>query len=105
MGATSAPQSKAGVGTDATSAATDDWACIRQLESGDDYVENSGNGYSGAYQFLPTTWNEAVTGAGLGQYANGEANLAPPTVQDAAALWLYRQDGWSPWSTRYVCGL
>ncbi|MGH8980798.1 MAG: transglycosylase family protein [Acidimicrobiales bacterium] len=91
--------------TDATSTATRDWACIRDHESGDDYAEDTGNGYSGAYQFLPSTWNESVSGAGYSSYANGEAFEAPPAVQDAAALWLYDHDGWSPWSTRYVCGL
>lgn len=91
--------------TDATSTTTPDWACIREHESGDNYAENTGNGYSGAYQFLPSTWNESVSGAGYPKYANGEAYEAPPAVQDAAALWLYNRDGWTPWSTRYVCGL
>lgn len=91
--------------TDATSTTTPDWACIRDHESGDNFAEDSGNGYSGAYQFLPSTWNEAVSAAGYPQYANGWAFEAPPAVQDAAALWLYNVDGWQPWSTRYVCGL
>lgn len=91
--------------TDATSTTTPDWACIRDHESDDNYSDDTGNGYSGAYQFLPSTWDDAVSGAGYPQYANGEAYLAPPAVQNAAALWLYRQDGWAPWSTRYVCGL
>ncbi len=29
----------------------------------------------------------------------------PPAVQDAAALKLYSERGWEPWTTRYVCGL
>lgn len=91
--------------TDATSTTTPNWACIRAQESGDNYSENTGNGYSGAYQFLPSTWNEAVSAAGFPQYANGWAFEAPPAVQNAAALWLYNRDGWQPWSTRYVCGL
>lgn len=90
---------------DATSTTTPDWACIRDHESDDNYSDNTGNGYSGAYQFMPSTWNESVSGAGYPQYANGEAYEAPPAVQNAAALWLYNRDGWSPWSTRYVCGL
>lgn len=90
---------------DATSTTTPDWACIRDHESDDNYADNTGNGYSGAYQFMPSTWDEAVSGAGYGQYANGEAFEAPPAVQNAAALWLYNRDGWAPWSTRYVCGL
>lgn len=91
--------------SDATSTTTPDWACIRDHESDDNYADNTGNGYSGAYQFMPSTWDEAVSGAGYGQYANGEAFEAPPAVQNAAALWLYNRDGWAPWSTRYVCGL
>jgi hypothetical protein len=94
-----------GASLDSTTTTTPDWACIRDHESGDNYSENTGNGYSGAYQFLPSTWNEAVSGAGYPQFANGEAYEAPPSVQNAAALWLYNLDGWSPWSTRYVCGL
>jgi hypothetical protein len=26
-------------------------------------------------------------------------------VQDAAALKLFSQRGWEPWTTRYLCGL
>src|SRR5579862_8563997 len=99
------PPAYVGPGSDATSTTTPDWACIRDHESSDNYAEDNGNGYSGAYQFAPSTWNEAVSGAGYWQYANGWAYEAPPAVQNAAALWLYNQDGWSPWSTRYVCGL
>lgn len=91
--------------TDGLSTTTPDWACIRNHESGDNYAENTGNGYSGAYQFMASTWNEAVSGAGYPQYANGAAYESPPAVQNAAALWLYHREGWSPWSTRYVCGL
>lgn len=94
-----------GSNEDARSTTTRDWACIRDHESGDNYAENTGNGYSGAYQFAPGTWNESVSGAGYSQYANGEAYEAPPSVQNAAALWLYNREGWSPWSTRYQCGL
>ncbi len=81
------------------------WACIRARESGSNYSENTGNGYEGAYQFLPGTWDNAVRGAGYGEYANGRADLAPPRVQDAAAVWLQARDGWSPWGTRWACGV
>jgi hypothetical protein len=30
---------------------------LRVCESGDNYRENSGNGYYGAYQFAPSTWH------------------------------------------------
>ena len=55
-----------------------------------------GNG--GAYQFELGTWT-ALTGL------PSPAEDYPPAVQDAAALKLYAQRGWEPWSTRYVCGL
>jgi transglycosylase-like protein len=48
-------------------------------ESGGDYSINTGNGYYGAYQFDSGTWDA------YGDPAYGEANEAPPAVQDAAA--------------------
>ncbi len=83
-----------GGGSDATSTNTADWACIRAHESNDNYA--TGNG--GAYQFEFGTWS-ALTGL------SSPAEDSPPAVQDAAALKLYSQRGWEPWSTRYVCGL
>jgi hypothetical protein len=84
----------AGGSSDATSTNTPDWACIRQHESGGNY--SIGNG--GAYQFEFGTWT-ALTGL------PSPAEDYPPAVQDAAALKLYSQRGWEPWTTRYVCGL
>jgi Transglycosylase-like domain len=81
-------------GSDATSTDTPDWSCIRQHESGDDY--SIGNG--GAYQFELGTWT-ALTGL------PSPAEDYPAAVQDSAALKLYAQRGWEPWTTRYVCGL
>jgi Transglycosylase-like domain len=81
-------------GSDATSTNTPDWACIRQHESGDNY--SIGNG--GAYQFELGTWT-ALTGL------PSPAEDYPAAVQDSAALKLYAQRGWEPWTTRYVCGL
>ena len=81
-------------GSDATSTNTPDWACIRQHESGGNY--SIGNG--GAYQFELGTWT-ALTGL------PSAAEDYPPAVQDSAALKLYSQRGWEPWTTRYVCGL
>ena len=88
-----APVPTGGV-SDATNTSTADWACIRQHESNDNYAEGNG----GAYQFELSTWN-ALTGL------PSPAEDYPPAVQDAAALKLYSQRGWEPWSTRYVCGL
>jgi hypothetical protein len=79
---------------DASSTNTADWACIRQHESGGNYSEHGG----GAYQFELGTWH-GLTGL------PAPAEDYPPAVQDAAALRLYSQRGWEPWTTRYVCGL
>ena len=83
-----------GGGSDATSTNTADWACIRQHESGGNYAVGNG----GAYQFELGTWH-ALTGL------PSPAQDYPPAVQDAAALKLYSERGWEPWTTRYVCGL
>ncbi len=91
--ATPAPP-PAGGASDATSTNTADWACIRAHESGDNYSEGGG----GAYQFELGTW-EGLTGLST------PAEDSPPAVQDAAALRLFSERGWQPWSTRYVCGL
>ncbi len=88
-----APAPAGGV-SDATSTNTPDWACIRQHESGGNY--SVGNG--GAYQFENGTWT-SVTGL------PGPAESYPAATQDAAALRLFAQRGWAPWTTRYACGL
>ena len=81
-------------GSDATSTNTPDWACIRAHESGGNYAVGNG----GAYQFEFGTWH-GLTGL------PSPAQDYPPSVQDAAALRLYAERGWAPWTTRYVCGL
>ena len=81
-------------GSDATSTNTADWACIRQHESGGNYSEGGG----GAYQFEFGTWS-SLTGL------PAPAQDYPPSVQDAAALKLYAERGFEPWTTRYVCGI
>ncbi|HTU36957.1 MAG TPA: transglycosylase family protein [Acidimicrobiales bacterium] len=89
-----APPSGTGGGSDASSTNTPDWACIRAHESGDNYSEGGG----GAYQFELSTW-QGLTGL------PSPAQDYPPSVQDSAALALYAQRGWEPWTTRFVCGL
>ena len=89
-----APTAPATGSSDATTTNTPDWACIRQHESGDDYGAAGG----GAYQFEDGTWT-SLTGL------PGPAQSYPPATQDAAALELYSQRAWEPWTTRYVCGL
>jgi len=80
------------------------WACIRERESGDNYAADTGNGYYGAVQWLPSTWDAAARGAGFPQYANGRADLAPPWVQDQVAVYWASVAGWGQWSTAAGCG-
>jgi len=65
------------------------WARLRRCESGGRYDINTGNGFYGAYQFLPSTWR------GLGY--PGMPHHAPPHVQDAAAQKLQARSGWGQW--------
>jgi len=70
-----------------------DWAALRECESGGNYAINTGNGYSGAYQFSDSTW------ASVG--GTGSAYQASPEEQDMRAQMLYDISGASPWP---VCG-
>jgi hypothetical protein len=72
-------------------------ACIREHESGDNYSEDTGNGYYGAYQDLLSTW-ESHGGTGL-------PSDAPPAVQDQINYEIYQTGGWGQWSTARGCGL
>jgi septal ring factor EnvC (AmiA/AmiB activator) len=76
-----------------TGSASDPFACIRQLESGNNYRSPGG----GAYQFQDATWQS------LGY--SGSAQDHPPAVQDQAARELQARDGWGPWTTASACGL
>jgi peptidoglycan hydrolase CwlO-like protein len=69
------------------------WACIRQLESGNNYSSPGG----GAYQFEDGTWHS------LGY--SGTASDAPPAQQDQAAIQLQQRSGWSQWTTAPRCGV
>jgi len=59
---------------------------LRMCETGGNYQTDTGNGYYGAYQFSASTWNTMGT-------AYSSAQLAPPSVQDDAALRLARRSG------------
>lgn len=72
-----------------TAPSGDVWLRLRECESSDNYADNTGNGYYGAYQFSESTWQ----GLGLG----GLPSDAPPTVQDAAAQRLQARSGWGQW--------
>jgi septal ring factor EnvC (AmiA/AmiB activator) len=83
---TAAPAPASSSSVDAT------FACIRQLESGNNYSSPGG----GAYQFQDATWHS------LGY--TGSAQDHPPAVQDEAARKLQARDGWTPWTTAPLCG-
>ena len=67
----------------------DVWARLRQCESGGRYGINTGNGFYGAYQFVPRTWRT------LGY--PGLPHEAPPEMQDEAARRLQARSGWGQW--------
>lgn len=67
------------------------WLELRQCESSDNYSDNTGNGYYGAYQFTLGSW-EALGYSGL-------PSQAAPSVQDQAAQRLQAARGWTPWPT------
>lgn len=65
------------------------FAALRQCESGGNYANKNNPLYRGAYQFSYETW------ANNGGYRDPAD--APPALQDAAALALYKRRGWQPW--------
>lgn len=66
------------------------WAALRQCESGGNYRAVSASGrYRGAYQFDTQTW------ASLG--GRGDPAAAPPEEQDARAKLLWFRRGSRPW--------
>ena len=65
------------------------WAELRQCESSDNYADNTGNGYYGAYQFSEATWQS------LGY--SGLPSDAAPALQDQAAERLQARNGWNQW--------
>ena len=70
----------------------------RSRESQGNYgAVNPKSGTTGAFQFKDQTWKEATQATGIGtEFAH--AKDAPPEVQDANALWLYRNRGTAPWT-------
>ena len=86
------PPSGGGSGRSGLLSVEETFRCIRQLESGNNYRSHGG----GAYQFQDATWQS------LGY--KGSATDASPEVQDEAALKLFSQRGFQPWTTAPLCG-
>ena len=86
---TSQPASTTGSGTAGATPTAADWLALRTCESSDNYQENTGNGYFGAYQFSQATWT------GLGY--PGRPDQEPPSMQDQAAATLQAESGWGAW--------
>lgn len=90
----SEPTPTAGPGPTGTLA--DQMAALRECESSGNYSINTGNGFYGAYQFAADTWVRLAN-----QYYPHLAGMLPheasPADQDAMAMALYNEQGWSPW--------
>lgn len=73
--------------------------CIKNHESGN-YTESShpASG-SGAYQWIPSSWQAWSARAGYPGYTY--AYQAPPSVQDAVTVYALTHGGAGNWSTRY----
>ncbi|MGQ9348952.1 transglycosylase family protein [Mycolicibacterium gilvum] len=76
-----------------------DWNAIAQGESGGNWQVNTGNGYSGGLQFLPSSWQAA----GGTQYAPS-AHQASPYQQAVTAERLLAQQGPGAWPNTFVPG-
>ena len=75
-------------------------ACVRQRESGGDYTIHELSGASqasGAYQFLPSTWDAIAAASGRSDLVGIDPAAASAADQDAMAQALYSQQGAAPW--------
>ena len=74
--------------------------CTRARESNGDYSVVSRDGYYGAYQFSPTTWNVTATHLGRFDLVGVLPSTASQYDQDEMAWSLYQWQGNSPWGGR-----
>lgn len=69
------------------SSSLDEWlTALRTCETGGTYNRNSGNGYYGAYQFLPSTWDSIARRTGRLDLVGVRPDLATPADQDAMVI-------------------
>ncbi len=72
--------------------------CIRHRESRGNYgVVNGSSGAAGAYQFMPSTWNNTARSAGRSDLVGVSPSAASPADQDAMAKHLLATQGLGPW--------
>lgn len=83
----------------ATAAPDSTWNAVAQCESSGDWSINTGNGYYGGLQFLPSTWN-----AYGGQDYAPRADLATRDQQIAVAENTLAGQGWGAWACAYAGG-
>lgn len=92
-------RSRSGNTSAPVSGGVDFFACVRHHESRGIYsVVNRGSGAAGAYQFMPTTWNNAARDAGRADLVGVNPSAASPADQDAIARYVYATQGARPWA-------
>jgi peptidoglycan hydrolase CwlO-like protein len=74
--------------------------CTRARESAGIYSINTGNGYYGAYQFLPSTWDATAAHGGRTDLVGLLPSRASAYDQDEVAWILYQWQGKGPWGGR-----
>lgn len=85
----------------ASGPSADEWAALRQCESGGDYsIVSSSGRYRGAYQFARSTWDSVAEYHDPSLVGVDPAH-ASRADQDAMASALYDEQGAGPWP---VCG-
>lgn len=73
--------------------------CVKWRESRGNYgAVNSSSGAAGAYQFLPSTWNNVASRAGRPDLVGMSPQYAAPADQDAMAETLLAWQGTTPWA-------
>ena len=78
-------------------------ACTRAHESnsaGGYHAVSPGGTYRGAYQFLPSTWDNVARSVGRADLVGVDPAQASSTDQDQLATALYHSQGTAPWGGR-----